>query len=310
MKYTIRTVAGKTGLSVHTIRAWERRYGVLAPARTDTNRRLYDNSDVDRLTLLAAAIKQGHTIGQAAHLPIERLREVVEAESGHPVTPQAVRDQGSPEQIVAECEASVDRLDSTSLENALARSTITLGLWRTIEQVLVPLLDTIELRWTRGSLSIAQEHLASAVIQAWLQATRRTIVSPPNAPRILITTPQRQLHELGALIVAMMAAMYGWKVVYLGANVPADEIVQAIRQSRSNAVALSLVFPVDDPEIATELSVIRTELGPDFPILAGGRATGAYSTPLSAINAHVITSLDSLREFLPMLSASAKQRAS
>ena len=140
MKYTIKTVAQLTGLSAHTIRAWERRHGLLSPSRTDTNRRLYEDSDVEQLKLLRQAVESGHAIGQVAQLSLEDLRRLS-------ASPLATGVSGSSAgSLLAACEQAMDRLSADGLEQALVRAGATLGLTGLLEGVVVPLVERISVR--------------------------------------------------------------------------------------------------------------------------------------------------------------------
>ena len=140
MKYTIKTVAQLTGLSAHTIRAWERRHGLLSPSRTDTNRRLYEDSDVEQLKLLRQAVESGHAIGQVAQLSLEDLRRLS-------ASPLATGVSGSSAgALLAACEQAMDRLSADGLEQALVRAGATLGLTGLLEGVVVPLVERISVR--------------------------------------------------------------------------------------------------------------------------------------------------------------------
>lgn len=284
-KYTMGAVALKTGLSPHTIRAWERRYSALTPDRTGTNRRLYADEDVERLDLLRRATELGHGIGQISSLPLEELRGLTSNAAGTP---------RSPGTLLAQCEAALDGLNPEALEEALSRGVALLGIPNLLDSVVVPFLDVVGKKWEEGNIGIAHEHMATSVVRTFLDHVRLSISSPRGAPRILVTTPARQLHEIGAVLVAITAATEGWHVTYLGPNLPASEIAAAAKQSKMRATALSLVFPLDDPGVAEELRQLRGAVG-DMPILVGGRGAPAYAEVLQEVRAIILGDLPMLR---------------
>ncbi len=302
MQYTIRAAAQLSGLSAHTIRAWERRHHVLSPARTETNRRVYEASDIERLKLLRGVVAAGHGISLIAQLSTEDLQSLMA--SPRPLGPlppaESPNDSSSAAYLVA-CESAMDRMDADSLEQTLMRAAAILGLRELLESVIVPLVESISVRWVAGTSTIAQEHMTSAVLRTYLESVRSTMRSPIHAPRLLVTTPRNQVHEIGALIVSMFAAMQGWNVTYLGPNLPAEEIANATRQCAAHAVGLSLVFPDDDPTMAYELKLLRHTLGPAVPILVGGRAASNYSASIAAIGAQNVQTLSGLRESLDQI---------
>lgn len=296
VQLTIKSLAAKTGLPAHTIRAWEKRYGALSPARSDTNRRLYDEADVLRLTCLRRAVETGHSIGQVAHLPTEEL-ELLARREASPA-------KGSSD-LVRRCVDAVVRLDASSLEGELVRAAASMGVAEMIEGVVIPLIHQLDVRWADGSLRIAQEHLASATLRTHLERVRSSLPVPPGAPRLIVTTPSGQVHELGALIVGVMASLEGWNVLYLGPNMPAEDIADASRQFHASAVGLSLVYPTDDPRIEVELLELRRMLGAKMPVLVGGRAAGAYEKALAKASARQITGVQDLKSELERLRGEA-----
>jgi methanogenic corrinoid protein MtbC1 len=173
-----------------------------------------------------------------------------------------------------------------------------MGILGLLGGVVIPLLNEIETGWTDGSIRISHEHLASAVLRTYLDRIRASMPGTPSSPRLIVTTPRNQHHEIGALMVAILAATQSWNVTYLGPNLPADEIVHVAKQLSANAIGLSLVFPVDDATLAEELMHLRAKLGGAIPIIVGGRATQNYAQPLLEIGAKVSQDLWSLRDIL------------
>jgi methylmalonyl-CoA mutase cobalamin-binding subunit len=136
------------------------------------------------------------------------------------------------------------------------------------------------------------EHFLSASLHVILGQTAEQFATPENAPGILAATPAGQLHELGALIVNTAAAHLGWGTIYLGSSLPAAEIAGAATQNRVNVVALSIVYPEDDPNLPHELVSLRHFLPRQIKILTGGRAAAAYQPTLMRIGAIQTADLD------------------
>lgn len=295
IRYTIGAVASRTGLTTHTIRAWERRYLALDPQRTGTNRRLYSEEEVDRLLVLKSLTDTGHSISQIADLSYDELRSLASTvDASLDKSRNAPSDFSSERSILDSCINAVEALRGEVLRELLSRASSTLGAWRMLSQVVVPLVEEIGLRYLDGRLSIAQEHLATAVIRAHLDDQRTLVTSPGQAPTILVTTPQNQMHEIGALIVSIVAAIQSWNVLYLGPNLPAAEIVTAVIRSGASALALSIVHPLDDKLLVKELRLIRQGLGPSFPMFVGGGGAASYLRTLNEIEAIVETELSAL----------------
>ena len=308
--HPIKAVARLTGLSAYVIRIWEHRYGAVKPERTRTNRRLYSLPQIERLTLLREMSQAGHNIGLIARLPTERLRELA-AEAGS-VCPQEnlrLRPDSRPAEtataqsdvsLMEECVAAIQALDATTLEAAFKRGARALGTVGLLQRVVGPLAQQVGEMWINGAITAAHEHLASAVMRNFLWNSAKPYGEPKHGPVLVVGTPAGQLHELGALLVAALATNLGWRVTYLGASLPAAEIAGAALQSGARAVALSLVYPTDDPGLAGELIRLRELLPDETDLVAGGRAAPAYRATLESIGAVVIGDLS---EVAPKLEA-------
>jgi MerR family transcriptional regulator, light-induced transcriptional regulator len=303
-RHPIRVVARKTGLTSHVIRIWEKRYGAVAPMRTDTKRRLYSDADVQRLCLLRQATLSGRSIGQIADLPTETLQALVAADAPPPMPPsQAAVSTGntSPASLLEACLDAAQRLDTEALEATLTQAAVVLSQPLLMEQVIVPLLHRIGGLWQVGALRVAHEHLASTTIRSFLWNLSRRFTASLTAPLMIITTPTGQMHEFGALIVATIAAWDGWHSTYLGPSLPAEEIAAAAHQHRVRVVALSIVYPADDPRLWDELIMLRRGMGDNMVLLVGGRAAGGYADVLERIGAVRMESITALRSELERL---------
>jgi methanogenic corrinoid protein MtbC1 len=192
----------------------------------------------------------------------------------------------------------VERLDAAAMETALARAAIDLPAPALIERLLLPLLTEVGERWHDGSLRVAHEHMATAMVRSFLGTQTNGTAPGESAPEIIVAAPAGQRHELGGLMVSATAASDGWKVTYLGPDLPADDIAAAALRRKARAVALSIVYPADDPLLARELKTLRTMLGSEVPLLVGGASAPAYGELLREIGARVLPDLPSLREEL------------
>jgi DNA-binding transcriptional MerR regulator/methylmalonyl-CoA mutase cobalamin-binding subunit len=307
--HPIKVVARRTGLSPHVIRVWEKRYSAVSPTRTETNRRRYSDADIARLNLLQRLIAAGRSIGQIAQLPTDRLHTLLQEDesSEHVITltpAVAPAENGATAQTHFEtCLSAVEQLNAAALEEELFRATRALGRIALIDHVIVPLVQKIGERWREGSLRVIHEHLASSVVRMTLEGMRNIANIPPSAPHLIVTTPAGQLHELGALIVAATAVTEGWRVTYPGPNLPAEEIAAAAETLDAQAIALSIVYPPDDPHIVAELQLLRRSLPAEVVVLAGGRSAGNYHEVLMTIGAHILNDVAGLRTVLETLRA-------
>ncbi len=305
--HALRVVTRRTGLSAHVVRIWEKRYGAVKPQRTVTNRRMYSDAEIERLTLLRLATVAGHNIGSVANLPLARLKALVaEAEpddraasgNGEPLSlPEIFQESGL---------AAVKQMDARRFEQALQRALIAFGHQGLLQRVIAPLAKTVGELWRAGKITAAHEHFLSASLKIFLGQMAKQFATPENAPGIIVATPAGQLHELGALMANVAAANLGWRTIYLGTSLPAAEIAGAAAQHRIKVVALSIVYPEDDPSLPQELFNLRRFLPQQIKILTGGRAAAAYRETLTRIDAIQTKDLDDFYRRLEMLRKPAK----
>lgn len=305
-RHPIQVVSRRTGLTADVLRVWEKRYGVVSPGRSGGGHRLYSDRDVEVLSLLNRAVSVGRRISRVADMPIDELREMVREDEDAAVHRRREIDQAlssAPEVHLAACLVAVEKSDAPGLEKALMRSAVALSAPMLIEEVLGPLLAGIGERWSHGSMSPGQEHLATAVIRRVLESLTNAAMPGADAPGLVIATPAGQVHEFGALFVAAAAATQGWRVTYLGTSLPAADIAEIARSTSASAIAVSLVYPEDDPEMMDKLVGLRSEAGPTLPILIGGRAAASYRKEIEAIDGRVVDDLADLYATLDAIEA-------
>lgn len=301
-RHAMRTVVLRTGLTPDLLRAWEKRYRVVEPTRSEGGQRLYSDADLERLTLLTGAVRAGRAISQVAKLPTAELRAIVAAEAASarvqpPLAAAAVAAELC-EAMQAEALLAVERLDAAALESTLRAAAMRLGMDEMLDGVIAPLLLTIGSRWHQGLLRPGHEHLATAVVQRTLAWLMDKGALAAKAPTLVMATLTGQTHELGALLAAAVASSHGWHVVYLGVNLSAAEIAAAANQTRAYAVALSFVYPRDDPAMPGALRELRAALPAGTAIIAGGAAAVGYADALAAVGAASFGSISELRSWL------------
>lgn len=299
--HPIRVVAKRTGMSPHLIRMWERRYSAITPHRTETGRRLYTDDDIERLILLRRATLAGESIGQIARLNLDQLRSLVPINDKRASSGEIYRDGTSIDHHMNFCLQAMKDLDAAGLETRLLRASTSLGQRTFIDKLLYPLLELTGEMWADGRLKVAHEHLASAVVRSLLGSIYLSNTAGQSDPLLISTTPQGQLHEFGALMAAVTAAASGWRTLYIGPNLPAEEIAETANSRAAGGIALSIVYPPDDPNIPNELRKIEQMTNGYVPLLVGGRSASAYEDVLEEIDALRIGGLADLRKELEEL---------
>jgi DNA-binding transcriptional MerR regulator/methylmalonyl-CoA mutase cobalamin-binding subunit len=296
-KYPIKVVSQMTGLSVFVIRAWEKRYNVVTPERTETNRRLYSENDIEKLKLLNNAVNLGHNIGGIANLTIGELQSIIEHKPATSTTTSELSKEqfSDTESILRSSVEAVKSYEGKKLSTILLKASSQMSQPQLIENLIIPLVYEIGDLWHEGDIRVANEHLASAVIRSFLANLIEQHIPSQNAPIIISATPRGQDHELGALIAGVTAASVGYKVIYLGPNLPVEEIAAVTDNLEAKVVALSLVYPNDDPQLKLDLVNLKKMLPEKISLIVGGRAADGYLDILDEIGAFTVKNTKQLR---------------
>jgi DNA-binding transcriptional MerR regulator/methylmalonyl-CoA mutase cobalamin-binding subunit len=241
LRYPIRAVAKLTGLSLDTLRAWERRYQAVMPERGRRGR-LYTEHDLERLQLLREVVNQGHAIGQVARLGDKDLRQFLEP-GGYAAEEVASRVQASigSSDFLGSVVGAIEHFDYAGADLELSRLATLVRPRQLIHEVVLPLMRLVGKQFCSGRFNIAQEHMTSAIMRNLLGALVRTYTIRGATGRLLFATPPGELHEFGILAGAMLAAGGGLGIVYLGPNLPAEDIISAAKRSSSQVVVLGIL---------------------------------------------------------------------
>ncbi len=301
-RHPIRVAARRTGLSRDLLRAWELRYGAVAPGRTSGGQRLYSDADIERLRLLQQALEGGRRISQVARLSSTELEQLVR-EDGEAAATTRGNGVGAIERAAGYLRASLEAvkaMDALELEALLGRAALTLDAADLIDHVVTPLMVRIGDLWWVERLTPAHERLATAVVRRTLDEIRAALQNA-GGPGMVVATPTNQRHEIGAMLAAIAAAAEGWQVTYLGADLPAASIARAVEMTRAQAIALSLIYPVDDPQLADELRALRRLVPDNAAIIVGGQGAGGYRPVLEEIGALWLPDAGALRSTLQLM---------
>lgn len=232
--YNIKAVVQKTGIPADTVRAWERRYGVPQPQRTETGRRLYSEQDIAAIRWLRERTAAGMTISQA----IQQLRSLGEEAFAEP-PPEQHSGPRSPATLAGELLAVLLAFDETK---AHAIVTEAFALYRIEEvclQIFSPVLIEIGELWHRKEATVAQEHFASHFIQRSLVSLLQAYSPTVTRGRIVTAGAPDEEHELGIMMLSVFLVRRGWQVIYLGGNVPVADLVQTVTRLQPAVVCLS-----------------------------------------------------------------------
>ncbi len=285
LTYPLRTAARLTGLSPELLRAWERRHRVVEPLRTPGGTRRYSAADLERLRLVKAAVDAGHRIGQVAHLELAELKRVSAGAEARPA--------GRLDEILA----ALHHFDSGEVQRLLSLQLSALGAARFAREIAVPLVREIGERWANGQMGIAREHLASSVLRSLLGSALQPTATSLLGPRIVFASPTGERHELGLLMAALTAVGAGANALYLGAELPVEDLLGAVEDTDAAALALSLVT-VPAAQAARTVSALRGGLASEVHLWLGG--AGARDVELPQGVEH-IESLEDLEQRVILL---------
>jgi DNA-binding transcriptional MerR regulator/methylmalonyl-CoA mutase cobalamin-binding subunit len=293
-KHPIAVVAERTGLSQDVLRVWERRYGAVQPARGPGGQRVYSDADIQRLAMLHAATRAGRNIGRVVGLSNNDLAALIEedlaAREQRLAGPRTLPDA---DEIITNSLRLARSLESARLDEGLRRSATAMGLSAFVEGVAAPLLRRAGEEWHQGRLTPAQEHLLSSVLHDIIVGAMRAFTARDGAPCVVVGTMSGERHVIGAALAAAVAAVGGWRVVYLGADLPPGEIAAAARSAGASAVAVSIVYAPDRQRVLAELRALRGQLPSGTVLIAGGSGAEAIAAELPPIGVRQVSSVAS-----------------
>ena len=259
----------RVGVPVESLRAWERRYGLLAPSRTQGGFRLYGEADVARVLAMRANLDGGMSAAEAARLA---LAEEIALATESPAPVADTRELG----------AALDRFDEAGAQQALDRLLTTVTLDIVLRDALMPYLHELGERWERGEASVAQEHFASNLVRGRLMALARSW-DRGGGPRALLACAEGELHDLPLVGFGLALREHGWRISYLGADTPVASVVDTTRALTPDAVVISGTTSGAFDAIATRLR----EIALHAPLYVAGAAADpqvarrAHATHLS-----------------------------
>ncbi len=277
--YTIKQAALRSGLPITTVRAWERRYGVVAPERTAGGYRLYDDKAIERLAAMRRLVEiDGLRPSQAAD-QVRAGRVATPGPAG--VGPGEVPDIGdgrrqggtSTERMVEELRHATRRLDVAAIERILDEAFASERFEAATANVIYPTLRAIGEDWASGAIDVAMEHAASETIRRRLARFYDAAVDRSSSFDVIVGLPPGSRHEIGAMGFAVAARRRGLGVLYLGADVP---VASWVRTADAVGPAVAIVGAAGDADVPAALDVVTAlRASSSRPVVAaGGRAAG------------------------------------
>ncbi|MBV9915952.1 MAG: MerR family transcriptional regulator [Solirubrobacterales bacterium] len=251
----------RSGVSAELLRAWERRYGLLKPARSPGGLRLYSPQDLERVRVMREHLAAGFAAAEAAALASSAVSE--EAPGEEILRPDALR---------ASLTAALDRFDEPRAQTVLDRLLAVATLDTLLGDVVLPYLHELGERWERGEASVAQEHFASAIVRGRMLGLARDWGLGVGPVAVLACLPGEQ-HDIGLIAFGLALRARGWRIVYLGSDTPVRMLEEVAHRVEARVVVLSAVHAHAVTAVKAELSGLARR----HRIAIGGNAARADS---------------------------------
>ncbi|EGD41542.1 B12 binding domain/transcriptional regulator, MerR family [Nocardioidaceae bacterium Broad-1] len=279
--FTIKHAAERVGITTATLRAWERRYGVIAPHRSESGYRLYGERDVAVLRSMKHLVDQGWSVGLAAAEAIRLDRE----QPDHLPTAEA-RDGGSHTQpspgLARRLTVAAAALDTGDLA-AVLDEVFALSSFETVmTDHVFPALEELGDAWADGRVSVAGEHLASNAVMRRLAVAYEAAAAHGHGPRVVLGLAPGTRHEIGLLAFAVAARRRGLDTDYLGADLPIDDWVGVAGDPALAAVVLAIPTTADIPATTTVITALRDHR-PDLVVAVGGAQQSQAPEPAARL---------------------------
>lgn len=262
--FTIKHAAQQVGITTATLRAWERRYGVVNPGRTDSGYRVYDDHDVSVLRAMKQLVDDGWSASLAATEALRRLPVPVAV--GGPAS--EAPEQQTPALTAGLIRAAAE-LDTTELAGVLDQLFALNSFEVVMEHHVFPALRELGAAWEDGRVSVAGEHLASNAVMRRLAIAYEAAASPGHGPRIALGLAPGSRHEIGLFAFAVAARRQGIATDYLGADLPVDDWLAVIDERSLTAVVLALPTEADLEATSTVIEAVH-ERRPELVVAVGG----------------------------------------
>ena len=296
-----------TGIGVHTLRVWEKRYGAPHSQRLPSGHRRYPKEEVPRLKAIASALESGYRASKVVTATMEELQGLMGLApftQPKPDSDSKKQDKLSSDKTVIEgwaqlIHAGKDDELLSGFHEQFGRH----GALDFICDFAVPLLERIGNGWETGELSITHEHFASECLVSFLNEKWRQMNVRKTGPRVLITTLPGEGYSLGILMCAVITSTTNSKIMYLGVDNPIDEIVDASEKYNPELIAMSISHKFDNVTSEKLLIQLRKKIDADIPIITGGKGS-----PCNIEGVSYISSFEKYYNFLVKINKTRESR--
>lgn len=289
--FTIKDLENLSGIKAHTIRIWEQRYAFLKPQRTDTNIRYYSNEELKKVLNISLLNRYGFKISHISRMQPDEINDRILSLSD----PRAVQ-----ERIVNELLQEMVDLRFEQFEKILTAQIAAKGIERTVLQVIFPFLERIGLLWLSGHIFPGQEHLVSNIVrQKLLVAIDACVPVSRSEKTFLLFLPEGEYHELGLLFMHFILKNRGFRVIYLGADMPLDDVAEIAAVRKPEFALVHLTATVPNFSLEKYLRRLELSLG-NLTTIMSGTLVNSYRKTVPE-NVRIMHSLKEVTEFLATL---------
>lgn len=270
---SIGELSKQTGIGVHTLRVWEKRYGAPLSERLPSGHRRYPKDEVPRLRAIARALESGYRASKVVTGTLEELQKLMGAQdflSTSPEQPDSESGQVSRELIIEKWIEAIHQYDEESLSHGFYEIWSKQGPLNFVLDFSAPFVQRIGNGWANGELTIGQEHFATSHLSDFLSSKWRQLNIRKDGPIAVLSTLPEETHNLGLLMCAVVTSLADFRVVYLGPNSPVEDILKTTEHCEAQLLCLSISNCVEPKMAKDQLKQIRKNLDKKTNMLIGG----------------------------------------
>lgn len=274
--FSIGSVSSMTGVNAVTLRAWERRYGLIQPKRTDTGHRVYSNKDIQNINNILALLDEGISISRVrdALLSIKSSEKEANSEANHW------------EKYTKDMLLGVNNFDEQQLEAVYNEAMSLYPVDIVTRELIIPLLQKLGQRWTKVSTSIAEEHFFSSFMRNKLGARFHHRNQKNTGAIIIAACLPGETHEFGLLLLSLAVHEKGYKIILLGADMPLQQISEVVHRTGTKGVLLSGSIESKNKFSSSDLKKLVTDS--DVPVCVGGKISEVLKNEIEEAGAHAV----------------------
>jgi MerR family transcriptional regulator, light-induced transcriptional regulator len=256
----VKAIVRLVGINENTLRGWERRYGAVSPLRDEEGRRTYSAKDFERIQCLWQLVQNGHSIGRLAPLSTIKLKSLL---SEHPEKSKLAEPQADVISVLLkQIVKDLEKFDVEKLNTHLQQARFEVSVKEIVLHLILPLMREVGRLVLENKMNIADEHILSALLRDYLGSIYQSL-SPYNLSSrqmskcVILTSREGDIHEFGILLSAILSNLHRLKSIYLGPNMPVNDLIEACQQFKSDYLVLSLMKLPPQREVVTSLEYLK-----------------------------------------------------